>query len=419
VTAAFESYQFFSFFQTVQNFCVVDLSNFYLDIAKDRLYISATDAFRRRSCQTVLAKIVENLARAIAPVLCHMAEDIWQNLPYQTPQQSVFEAGWVKLEDRWRNPELAKRWQTLRFYRTEANKVLENARKDKKIGSSLEAKVKLYVADEAQREELSAMNPALAVAPTTASEATPEAPEPTSDVVTEPPAEMAEASKSSSQLAIPDWENLEVRDVLEFVSEVPRYAADFWRTYNKAFINLGLLGGIVFSLYVSSSLLAAVNRLVLLPDLFTLLGFGVSLRFGYRNVLYASDRQKLLGRIDDVKTKVLGSNVELPPEAIQQVEDKPVLPPEEASHPIPEGSAGNGVDELRYLFICSQVELVDSPQALDGLEYVTQDDGLGIGVVTAEGEKCERCWNYSTHVGESAEHPTICERCVEALDGKF
>jgi isoleucyl-tRNA synthetase len=82
VKDAFDSYQFFRFFQTVQNFCVVDLSNFYLDIAKDRLYISAADSPRRRSCQTVLAIAIENLARAIAPVLCHMAEDIWQNLPY-------------------------------------------------------------------------------------------------------------------------------------------------------------------------------------------------------------------------------------------------------------------------------------------------------------------------------------------------
>ncbi|MGB7250177.1 MAG: isoleucine--tRNA ligase, partial [Phormidesmis sp.] len=82
VKAAFESYQFFQFFQTVQNFCVVDLSNFYLDIAKDRLYISAADSVRRRSCQTVLTVAIESLAKAIAPVLSHMAEDIWQSLPY-------------------------------------------------------------------------------------------------------------------------------------------------------------------------------------------------------------------------------------------------------------------------------------------------------------------------------------------------
>jgi isoleucyl-tRNA synthetase len=68
VTEAFESYQFFRFFQTIQNFCVVDLSNFYLDIAKDRLYISSPDSSRRRSCQTVMVVALENLARAIAPV---------------------------------------------------------------------------------------------------------------------------------------------------------------------------------------------------------------------------------------------------------------------------------------------------------------------------------------------------------------
>ncbi|MGB3493754.1 MAG: isoleucine--tRNA ligase, partial [Elainellaceae cyanobacterium] len=105
VTDAFESFQFFRFFQTVQNFCVVDLSNFYLDIAKDRLYISATDSQRRRSCQTVIAVALENLAKAIAPVLSHLAEDIWQFMPYETPCQSIFEAGWVALDEQWQQPD--------------------------------------------------------------------------------------------------------------------------------------------------------------------------------------------------------------------------------------------------------------------------------------------------------------------------
>ncbi|MCZ8160511.1 MAG: isoleucine--tRNA ligase, partial [Microcystis sp. LE19-196.1B] len=98
VTAAFESFQFFRFFQTVQNFCVVDLSNFYIDIAKDRLYISDPNSFRRRSCQTVYAIALENLAKAIAPVLSHLAEDIWQFLPYKTPYLSVFESGWLNID---------------------------------------------------------------------------------------------------------------------------------------------------------------------------------------------------------------------------------------------------------------------------------------------------------------------------------
>ena len=244
VNEAFESFQFFRFFQTVQNFCVVDLSNFYLDIAKDRLYISATDSPRRRSCQTVLAVALENLARSIAPVLSHMAEDIWQFLPYPTPHKSVFEAGWVKLEDEWKAPELAEKWQTLRQIRAEVNRVLEQARAEKAIGSSLEAKVLLSVPDAQLRQVLQDLNPA-----------------------------------------------------------------------------------------------ASLN--------------------------------------------------------------------------------GNRVDELRYLFLTSQVELLDTAEMLQGLKYSLQCEAVSVGVADAEGEKCDRCWNYSIHVGESKEHPLLCERCVPALEGKF
>ncbi|NJO97272.1 MAG: isoleucine--tRNA ligase, partial [Pleurocapsa sp. CRU_1_2] len=133
VTDAYNSYQFFRFFQAIQNFCVVDLSNFYLDIAKDRLYISNLDSFRRRSCQTVLAVAIENIARAIAPVLCHMAEDIWQALPYDTGYKSVFQSGWVEMQDKWRveansdalaNPlgRSPLQWDVIRDLRDEVNK---------------------------------------------------------------------------------------------------------------------------------------------------------------------------------------------------------------------------------------------------------------------------------------------------------
>ena len=106
VSGDFERFEFYRFFQALQNFCVVDLSNFYLDIAKDRLYVSAADSFRRRSCQTVLSLVVERLAVLIAPVLCHMAEDIWQNLPYQVAEKSVFERGWPKTEADWKSTPL-------------------------------------------------------------------------------------------------------------------------------------------------------------------------------------------------------------------------------------------------------------------------------------------------------------------------
>ena len=106
VSKDFIDYEFYRFFQALQNFCVVDLSNFYLDIAKDRLYVSAAASFRRRSCQTVLSLVVERLAVLIAPVLCHMAEDIWQNLPYQVAEKSVFERGWPKTEADWKSTPL-------------------------------------------------------------------------------------------------------------------------------------------------------------------------------------------------------------------------------------------------------------------------------------------------------------------------
>ncbi|MEA5418030.1 isoleucine--tRNA ligase [Spirulina sp. CCNP1310] len=244
VTAAFESYQFFKFFQTVQNFCVVDLSNFYLDIAKDRLYISAPTAARRRSCQTVLAIALENLAKAIAPVLSHMAEDIWQFLPYPTPHDSVFKAGWVKTDRQWQQPELARKWEQLRELRDGVNQVMEQARSGKAIGASLEAKLLLHVADVTLAEQLAAFNP----------------------------------------------------------------------------------------------------------------------------------RESLVG---------------------------------------------NGVDELRYLFLASQVELLPNAEAITALDYHSVNETVAVGIVTATGQKCDRCWNYSETVGQLADDPTLCDRCGAALAGHF
>jgi isoleucyl-tRNA synthetase len=156
----------------------------------------------------------------------------------------VFQSGWLHLEDEWYNPALAKSWQQLRDLRTAANQVLEQARVVKAIGSSLEANLLVYVADEAQRQQL-----------------------------------------------------------------------------------------------------------------------------------------QMLNRSDSL--------------------------------------AGNGVDELRYLLLVSQVELLDAPGRLAGLNHVLKSEELGIAVVPADGKKCDRCWNYSTAVGQSADHPLLCERCVEALEGRF
>jgi len=167
VQSDFESYEFYRFFQALQNFCVVDLSNVYLDIAKDRLYVSAAGSLRRRSCQTVLALVVERLAALIAPVLCHMAEDIWQNLPYPVAEASVFERGWPTVPASWRDTSLEAPVAEILALRAQVNRQLEACRKQggkaastpaaagdshdapgapSGIGASLEAQVQLELA---------------------------------------------------------------------------------------------------------------------------------------------------------------------------------------------------------------------------------------------------------------------------------
>ncbi|WP_216920655.1 isoleucine--tRNA ligase [Synechococcus sp. CCAP 1479/9] len=147
VSADFERFEFYRFFQALQNFCVVDLSNVYLDIAKDRLYVSAASDFRRRSCQTVLHLVVERLAGLIAPVLCHMAEDIWQNLPYPVAEASVFERGWPTVPESWAASELAAPMQRILELRAQVNRVLEGCRGRGELGASLEAQVQLELVE--------------------------------------------------------------------------------------------------------------------------------------------------------------------------------------------------------------------------------------------------------------------------------
>ncbi|MCP9806949.1 isoleucine--tRNA ligase [Cyanobium sp. T1B-Tous] len=147
VTGDFERFEFYRFFQALQNFCVVDLSNVYLDIAKDRLYVSGATEFRRRSCQTVLSLVVERLAGLIAPVLCHMAEDIWQNLPYPVAEASVFERGWPSAPDAWRRPELETPMERILELRALVNRQLESCRASGALGASLEAQVHLELGE--------------------------------------------------------------------------------------------------------------------------------------------------------------------------------------------------------------------------------------------------------------------------------
>ncbi len=148
VTLAFNKYEFYKFFQIIQNFCVVELSNFYLDIAKDRLYVSLNSDFRRRSCQTVLSLIIERLSALIAPVMSHMAEDIWQNIPYSLNHISVFKTSWPTPPDSWRDDDLTNHISELREFRGVINKMLEECRNKQELGSSLEAAIRIQISYE-------------------------------------------------------------------------------------------------------------------------------------------------------------------------------------------------------------------------------------------------------------------------------
>lgn len=238
--AAYASFQFYKVYQALQRFVVLDLSNFYLDVAKDRLYIRAADSVERRACQTTLNALLRGMLPLIAPLLPHMAEDAWQGLPYPAPSTSVFQAGWIDIPKEWQNMSEvdAATWRAVLGIRSEVNQLLEKARADKALGASLEAQVVVHVADPAVRAAL--------------------------------------------------------------------------------------------------------------------------------DTLQASD---------------------------------------------------NAQDALRYAFIASEAALADSAEVAAAAAYTSSVEVEGvegtvtIGVSKADGKKCARCWNYSTAVGDDAEHPELCERC--------
>lgn len=148
LTTAFDNYQFHVFYHTVHNYSAVDLGGFYLDVLKDRLYTSPAKSHLRRSAQTVLYEIINVLVRVISPVLVHTAEEMWQHLPQTTDKPvSVQLTSWPKVNEKYRDEELAERWNRLLKIRDVVNRALEAARSEKTIGNSLEAAVTLYTSD--------------------------------------------------------------------------------------------------------------------------------------------------------------------------------------------------------------------------------------------------------------------------------
>ena len=143
VTVAFENYEFYKYFQCLQNFAAVDLSSFYLDIVKDRLYTAGKKSLSRRACQTVLYETLQALVRVLTPVMPHQAEDIWQNIPecQRGGLESILLADWAEANKEWNNPELEKDFEKILKTREVVTRAIEPLRADKKVGSSLEVAV--------------------------------------------------------------------------------------------------------------------------------------------------------------------------------------------------------------------------------------------------------------------------------------
>ncbi len=142
----YNKYEFHGVYRSIYNFCVVDMSNFYFDIIKDRLYCAGEEG--RRSAQTALYLILDGMTRLVAPILAFTSEEIWKAMPHdgQADGESVLFNQMPDYDGALALPHgETERWETLITLRDHVNKALESARNEKRIGKSLEAKVVLHL----------------------------------------------------------------------------------------------------------------------------------------------------------------------------------------------------------------------------------------------------------------------------------
>ncbi len=145
---AYDAYEFHMIYHSLHNYCTVDLSAFYLDVLKDRLYTSPPESEARRSAQTAMYAILDGVVRLMAPLLPFTAEEIWAHMPERSGREpSVHLAAMAKTEPEWIDRPLAETWEKLLDVRGEVTRFLEEARARKVIGHSLDAAVSLHVTD--------------------------------------------------------------------------------------------------------------------------------------------------------------------------------------------------------------------------------------------------------------------------------
>lgn len=142
VKNAYNNYEPYVIYQQIHNFCVVDMSAFYLDIIKERLYTYRPDSPTRRAAQSVMFMILTDLARLIAPILSFTAEEIWDHIPkFDGKEESIHLSSIPSVDPILKDEALASKWERILTLRQEVSKYLEKARREKILGHSLDAGV--------------------------------------------------------------------------------------------------------------------------------------------------------------------------------------------------------------------------------------------------------------------------------------
>ncbi|MCI1964893.1 MAG: isoleucine--tRNA ligase [Oscillospiraceae bacterium] len=147
---AYKTFKFHAAYHAIHNFCVVDMSSFYLDVLKDRLYVEKADCEERRAAQTAIFLILSGLTRLLAPILAFTSDEIWHSMPHLASEHAEY----VMLNDLPKpvdvnaDKEFIAKWDRFHKIRDEVKKALEIARKEKTIHAPLDAQVQLYCTGE-------------------------------------------------------------------------------------------------------------------------------------------------------------------------------------------------------------------------------------------------------------------------------
>ena len=157
VRASYNQFDFRKIYQALFNFMTIDLSAFYFDIRKDTLYCDPASSADLRACRSVLDIAFTCLTRWLAPILCFTTEEVWQ-ARYNDPNNSVHLETFFDVPSDWHDAELAEKWNNIRAVRRVVTGALEIERREKRIGSSLEAAPVVYISDGTYLQSLEGQN---------------------------------------------------------------------------------------------------------------------------------------------------------------------------------------------------------------------------------------------------------------------